>query len=908
MSGSEPPSRGTVLLRVEAENPATRLTLFDHELHAVDRGRGIGALELAVPRGLYLLRSQVATALEERFLNLGAEGKLHTVQVPALKIDSPAPLERAGPLGPRHQESARKLSQEVHASLGQGSGLFLFTSAPRDSERLPSDGLTLLDVQGRELKRFEGLFRHTDQTPEAPWSACTVELAPGPYRLRFEAGTRSAEQLLFASPGWQTQVFLRAHPDESPLTLHGGAAIFMGREGFEPANPNVYLAEVLRQEMAEQRLTLDAKKLLARVLSSGTLDPMLGLYCAAHWLRLQPEQERDPIQEILLHAALRSELSDEHPDVRALAAALGLDVAPFPFPPMLQSSWDLLVEASQRRPELIPPGSLSARIATARLEGGPWLVWSPRWESAHEEVALTPVEAMALSQVPEEKPAPSRLPVWVKRKDPLAKLSGTELARTLHLPPTVAEEMVEGLRAKQERARQERAARRHALLSDVTAPLCLVVIPEGVRDDPTGQPPIDFDAIYEQGVEPALLEAGMAPVRMSPELALVELQRVEPLVFACVLLDLTLQDPKTFYLLGWFGHGFPKLALCAEGHGPLNLGPFQTSCIPYPLGLSNPFDKAQAQVLRDRLEQPLREARAASEPPSEYPRPFAQYRQQFLTGHEFREQLAEARGREDGGERLRQLEQEHPAFDELEPSALLALFLSYRRFKAWDDMIRVAERLPEPLHQLVLVREQWAFALNRRAARKRMTPDREKAISLLDSIESELGPNSETCGLLGRVYKDLWEETQDKGGELETLAASYLDKAIATYLRGFQANTRDFYPGINALSLLEVRGDADALDQKDRWLPLVRIAAEQRLRGTRSDYWGIATMLELAVLENDERLAESYLTAALASVRESYEPETTARNLRLISQARDKRGERAGWLHRMLERLDSRSP
>ncbi|WP_309889803.1 TRAFs-binding domain-containing protein [Archangium sp.] len=906
MSGSEPPSRGTVLLRVEAENPATRLTLFDHELHAVDGGRGTGALELAVPRGLYLLRSQLATALEEQFLSLGAEGNLHTVRVPALKIDSPAPLERAGPLGPRHQQCARKLSQEVQASLGQGSGLFLFTSAPGGSELLPSHGLTLLDVQGRELKRFAGLFRHTDPTPEGPWSACTVELAPGPYRLRFEAGTRSAEQLLIVSPGWQTQVFVRAHPEESPLTLHGGVAIFMGRERFEPANPDVYLTEVLRLELAEQRLTLNARELLARALRSGTLDPMLGLYCAAHALLLEPEQERGLLQEVL--ATLRGQLSDEHPDVRALAAALGEDVAPFPFPPMLESSWDLLVEASQRRPELIPLGSLSARVATARLEGGPWLLWSPRWESAREDVALSPMEAMALSQVPEEKPAPSRLPVWVKRKEPLAKLSGTELARTLHLPPTVAEEMVEGLRAKQERARQERAARRHALLSDEKAPLCLVIIPEGVRDDPTGQPPIDFDALYEQGVEPALLEAGIAPVRVSPELALVELWRVEPLVFACVLLELTLQDPKSFYLLGWLGPGFPKLVLCAEGHGPLNLAPFQTSCIPYPLGPSNQFDKAQAQVLRDRLEQPLREARAASEPPSDDPRPFAEYRQPFLAGHELREQLAEARGREDGGERLRQLEQEQPSFDEVETSALVALFLSYRRFNAWDDMIRVAERLPKPLQQWVLVREQWAFALNRRAQKQLMTPDREKAISLLDSIESELGPNSETCGILGRIYKDLWEEAQDKGGELETLAASSLDKAIATYLRGFQANTRDFYPGINALTLLEARGDADSIDQKDRWLPLVRIAVEQRLRGTRSDYWGIATMLELAVLEDDEQLAERYLTAALASVRESYEPETTARNLRLISKARARRGEQTGWLHRMLERLDSRPP
>jgi hypothetical protein len=48
----------------------------------------------------------------------------------------------------------------------------------------------------------------------------------------------------------------------------------------------------------------------------------------------------------------------------------------------------------------------------------------------------------------------------------------------------------------------------------------------------------------------------------------------------------------------------------------------------------------------------------------------------------------------------------------------------------------------------------------------------------------------------------------------------------------------------------------------------------------------LATLVELAVLERDERAARAALPEAVASIREKWEPETTARNLRLIREAR----------------------
>ena len=84
--------------------------------------------------------------------------------------------------------------------------------------------------------------------------------------------------------------------------------------------------------------------------------------------------------------------------------------------------------------------------------------------------------------------------------------------------------------------------------------------------------------------------------------------------------------------------------------------------------------------------------------------------------------------------------------------------------------------------------------------------------------------------------------------------------------------------------------------RREAILPVVRYAVERRIAAGEPDYWDHATRLELAVLADDREAADDDLSAALTAVREPWEPETTARNLRLIRQAREARGEDAGWI------------
>jgi tetratricopeptide (TPR) repeat protein len=245
------------------------------------------------------------------------------------------------------------------------------------------------------------------------------------------------------------------------------------------------------------------------------------------------------------------------------------------------------------------------------------------------------------------------------------------------------------------------------------------------------------------------------------------------------------------------------------------------------------------------------------------------------------------------------------ALDAVEVGTVIDLMLSYRALGDWDGMIAVHNQMPIALQRQILVREQLAFAYNRRAGASGNAADRDEALRILNEVEAQQGASSETCGLIGRIFKDRWEAA--KMGDDAIAAAGYLTRAIDAYVRGFEADPRDAYPGINAVTLLEIKGGADALALKERLLPVVRYAVERRLAGAQPDYWDHATMMELAVLAGDQARAEQHMVSAVALLREKWEAGTTSRNLGLIADARRGRGEDPSWLDDIVRDLMSRS-
>lgn len=137
------------------------------------------------------------------------------------------------------------------------------------------------------------------------------------------------------------------------------------------------------------------------------------------------------------------------------------------------------------------------------------------------------------------------------------------------------------------------------------------------------------------------------------------------------------------------------------------------------------------------------------------------------------------------------------------------------------------------------------------------------------------------------------------------LAEGFLDQAIDAYRKGFEADWRDAYPGVNAVTLMELKQPPDP--ERERLLPLVAYATERRIAAGKPDYWDHATLLELAVLAHEQERAKLAFRKAVAVFREKWELETTARNLRLIRETRKARGEEVAWADEIERDLDRRA-
>ena len=146
--------------------------------------------------------------------------------------------------------------------------------------------------------------------------------------------------------------------------------------------------------------------------------------------------------------------------------------------------------------------------------------------------------------------------------------------------------------------------------------------------------------------------------------------------------------------------------------------------------------------------------------------------------------------------------------------------LSYRDVSAWDHMVKLSEDFPDHLKANVIVRQQRALALNRR----NQAGDREQAQQILNDLLKEKGLDPETLGILGRVHKDRYRELKEQS----FLAPAALDDAIEAYTKGFESDPRDYYPGVNAITLLIEKGDEDALKEADRMVPLVSFAVARQ--------------------------------------------------------------------------------
>jgi len=417
---------------------------------------------------------------------------------------------------------------------------------------------------------------------------------------------------------------------------------------------------------------------------------------------------------------------------------------------------------------------------------------------------------------------------------------------------------------------------------------------------------VDFDAVYHELIAPGIADAGLDPLRADQELTggIIHKPMFERLILCeYAVADLTAANANVFYELGVRHAVRPAstLLVFANGVGQLPFDVANLRGLPYGLGPDG--RPAEAAADRSAIADRLKEARQRDPDSPIYQLVDGFPDIQRLKTDVFRDRIAIERTIKDrlaaackeGRDAVRAVEQDLAGtpggIADLEAGVAVDLLLSYRETEGWEEMIALVPRMSPPLARSVMVREQLALALNR--AGRGDEAERE-----LERLLEEQGPSSETQGILGRVHKDRWEEAARKG---DPSARGHLRKAIDAYLRGFEADWRDAFPGINAVTLMSLSDPPDP--RREKLIPVVTYAVERRIEAGKPDYWDYATRLELAVLAGEEEAAKEALGDALAQVPKKWQAETTARNLRLIREAYEKRGEDRPWMKGVEEAL-----
>ena len=440
----------------------------------------------------------------------------------------------------------------------------------------------------------------------------------------------------------------------------------------------------------------------------------------------------------------------------------------------------------------------------------------------------------------------------------------------------------------------------------VDRPLCFVIMPFGTKPDASGAL-IDFDAVYTDLILPAIREAELEPLRADEEMTGGGMNA--PMFERLILSEFAIADVSTvnanvFYQLGIRHAARPRatVLLCAEGRRlPFDLTTLRA--VPYQLdesGRPKRTSRTQARLAdllmgdgAQMVDSPIFALLPEWKAPELNPQTMDSFRPRVRDSAKTKERLAQARRR--GVASLNSLVADLGGIEDQDAGFVTDLFLSYRAVSGWQEMVTLYRKMPPGLQQAVVVREQLALALNRLG-------ESVAAAEILTKLIAERGPSSETYGILGRIYKDMWEKAS-KRGDPETPAL--LSRAIEAYLSGFETDWRDAYPGINAVTLMELSEPPDP--RREQILPVVRYAVDRRVASGQPDYWDYATQIELAVLARDEASARKALNDATVHARVPWEAETTARNLRLINEAREGRHEVVPWMRDIQEALESLS-
>jgi hypothetical protein len=398
-------SSGTFTLRVDPGDPSAAIRLCDNEF-AVVMGGMARLVSPPLPFGLYLIRRTIGRQITEKVILLdtdwpppepvAAPPVAPTIGAPPpVPLDAPntaglppvPPITSAAPLpgtrATREYHESMASDKRCDLSVGDGAELMVmarwFSGAGESPVEPPWRDVSVVDASGSVIADLATQGRR--DSSRDPVAACAIRLNPGAYELRYPIGSSGlfTQSLIVPAGGWRMEGYI----------LHTGAetsgrpsvSLLMGKIGEEPkADEEVQLQKAI-VALADERPILNEQ--LVELLFGQTASPLARIV-GAHLLllsaRTQSDADAAPKFDRLngIVTELRNHVGTGHADVEALSLKCSdptiRTVAPVGALPMFERSWELLLEGSQERPELISATLWQKVHATAEIP--PYLVWT----------------------------------------------------------------------------------------------------------------------------------------------------------------------------------------------------------------------------------------------------------------------------------------------------------------------------------------------------------------------------------------------------------------------------------------------------------------------------------------------------------------------------------------------------
>lgn len=427
-------------------------------------------------------------------------------------------------------------------------------------------------------------------------------------------------------------------------------------------------------------------------------------------------------------------------------------------------------------------------------------------------------------------------------------------------------------------------------VDEIFKPLVFCVMPYGVRCHPETGQSTDFDRVYRELMVPAAEAAGCRAIRSDHEMSggMIHTSMFERLLLADVVVaDISIPNPNVFYELGIRHATRPRATITignlSGAYIPFDIAPLRH--LTYTLDEDTSGGDGFRAILAERIQSGTKEltmvdsplfSLVAGYPGIELSHEHAEsYRDRVNSILTWRSQLSLAVGQKD-----------RAGVDELVETCggnlelIVDAVLAYRDLEAYDSMIQLIEA-NERFASSGSGIELAAFARNRRG----LPGDRVYALQTLEELVQREGMTSERGSLMGRIHKDGWLEARTQGSKE---AKPLLYRAIDAYRRGFEADPRDPYPGVNAVTLCALAGLESELTKIS---PVVAFAIARRGGLQVRDYFDMAALCELCCATGDEDTAREAAMLALGKPHPTWARASTARNLRLLGEVRPLAGE-----------------